>query len=163
MRELLGTLFGLLRLRGGPQDLPASWSLTAVVIAFLIGEQILTAQALEGEQNVPRVLLAAALQFAAVGLLLRMRGKPERLSQTLLALAGTGILVGLLVFAFVAQADPNRNQPLLGLLWFLVFGWSLAVDANIYRHAMEIPLSQAVLVTVMILAVTYVVVEFTFR
>lgn len=163
MNGLVRELFLMLRLRSGPQELPASWALTALVIAIYVGEGIITSQTLGGEDSAARTTLAAGMQFLVVALLLRMRAHPERLPQTLLALAGTGILLGLLAFVFLLQADPETNQPLLALVWFAIFGWSLAVDAHIYRHALGIPLSQGVLVAVVILAVTYLVIQFLFR
>ncbi len=162
MNDLIANLFALLRLRAGPQDLPPSWSLTVVAIVIYLGQGILTGQQLSGEDNVPRTLFSSAVQILAVSLMLRFRGHAERVQQTLLALAGTGILLDLVAFVLLVQADPAQNQPALALIWFLVFGWSLAVDGNIYRHALSIPLAQGVLVAVGLLAVTYVIMQLIF-
>ena len=77
------------------------------------------------------------LQVVAVIVLLQVRKLPERMPQTLSALAGTGIILGALAFGLLLQADPEVNQPLLGLTYLLLVGWSLAVDAHIYRHALD--------------------------
>jgi hypothetical protein len=50
----------------------------------------------------------------------------------------------------------------MALAWFFVFGWSLVVEANIYRHALVIGLPQGILVAVALLALTYIVLHFTF-
>jgi len=163
MNELLQAVFDLLRVRGGPQRLPASWPLTNLVIALFIAEEVLTSQGLGGSSDAGQALLSAALQFSIVAGLLKLRGYPERLGQTLLALAATGIVVGLLAYLLFLQADPSRNQPVLALLWFVVFGWNLAVNANIYRHALVISLSQGVLVAVVLLAISYVAMELVFK
>jgi len=160
---LLRTLPNLLRLRAGPQDLPASWFLTTIVLLIYLGQAMFTSQSLGGEEEASRSAIATAIQFTAVAVLLKVRGHPERLAQTLLALAATGIVLGLLAFLFLVQADPEVNQPLLALVWFAIFGWSLAIDAHILRHALSVTLSTGVLIAVMLLAVTYMVLEFTFR
>lgn len=153
----------LLRLRGGPQDLPSSRPLTVVVIVVYLGLSVLTAQNVGTEDDVSRSLLAIALQFLAVIAMLRWRNCLERLDQTLLAIAGAGVLLGLLAFALLMQADPEVNQPWLALSWFALFGWSVAVDANIYRHALGVRLPIGVLLAVLLLALTYLLLEVLFK
>ena len=48
--------------------------------------------------------------------------------------------------------------------WAHEAGWtrSLAVDAHIYRHSLAISMSQGMLITVGLLAVTYVLMQFVF-
>ncbi len=162
MNGLLTNLLLMLRMRTGPQDLPSSWSLAAVLLAAYLALGMYTGQSLGGDDAVIRSLAINALQIFAVAAMLRVRKFPERLAQTLAALAGTGIILGGLAFLFLSQANPEINQPLLGLAWFAIFAWSLAVDAHIYRHALAISLSQGVLVSVLLLAASYVFVEVTF-
>lgn len=159
MNRLFSNLFNLLFLRAGPQDLPASWPLTATISAVYLAQGILAGQALGAEDSAAESLVAIIIQYSAIAIMLRYRRHTQRLEQTLLAVAGTGIMLGLLAFIFLAQADPEVQQPLLALIWFGIFGWSLAVDANIYRHALSISMAQAMLVTVLLLAGTYVVIE----
>ena len=163
MGGLLGTLVNLLRLRAGPQDLPASWLLTGAALLVYLGQAMVTSQNLGGEEEAARSAIATVIQFTAVAVLLRLRGHPERLQQTLLALAATGIVLGLLAYLFLVQADPGVNQPMLALFWFAIFGWSLAIDANILRHALSVSMSTGVLIAVVLLAATYMVLEFVFR
>lgn len=162
MTDFLSNLINLLRLRAGPQDLPASWALTIMVVAIYLGQGVLTTQQLDSTGDSARTLLSAVLQIVALAAMLGYRRFPERFQQTLLALAGTGIVIGLIAFGLLVQADPDKNQPLLALAWFAVFGWSLLVDANIYRHALAVPLSVAMLITVLLLALTYVIGQFLF-
>ena len=163
MNELFKRLIDLLRLRAGPQDLPASWAITGLVMAIFMGQALITAQNLGGATEAARSVLSVVVQFTAVAVLLRLRKHPERLQQTLLALAGTGIALGLLAYVFLLQADPEVDQPWLALVWFGIFGWSLAVDANIFRHALGITMSTGVLIAVLLLAFTFVVLELAFR
>ena len=163
MNHLLHTVFDLLRLRAGPQDLPADPRLTGMVIVAYVAQAIFTSQALGGENEPTRSLMAIAIQFGAVAAMLLYRRNPERLQQTLMAFAATGIVVSLIAFGLLLQSDPQQNQPLLALFWFLIFGWSLAVDANIFRHALNVSMPIAMLITVMLLALTYLVLELSLR
>jgi len=162
MSGLLSALVGLLRLRAGPQDLPVSWPLTIALFSAYVGVGLVTGQQLGIEDNAGRTLVSAVIQLLVLQALLRFRGVPERLPQSLLALAMTGIVVSLVAFTLLIQADGSGNQPGMALAWFGVFAWSLLVEANIYRHAMVVGLPQGVLVAVALLAVTYVVLHFTF-
>jgi hypothetical protein len=163
MNPLLQSVLGMLRLRGGPGSLPASWSLTLLAFAAYIGQGVLTGQYLEATDNAGRTLVSVAIQVLAAAALLRWHGHAERLPQTLLAFALTGFVVSLVAFGFLMQADGSGEQPLLALAWLAVFGWSLAVDANIYRHALSIPLAQGMLVAVVVLGLTYVVMQLVFQ
>jgi len=162
MNALLVALLQMLRLRSGPQDLPSSWVLSGALIGAYLAVGVFTGHTLGGEDAVFRSLAINALQIFAVVAMLQVRRTPERLAQTLAALSGTGIILSLIAFGFLLQADPDVNQPLLALAWFVVFGWSLLVDAHIYRHALSIKLSTGVLVAVLLLAVSYVFIEVAF-
>jgi len=163
MNELLRTLVGILRLRAGPQDLPASWLLTGGLVAAYLVLGAWSGYTLGEEDSAAATLAIGAIQFVAVYLMLRVRMHPERLAQTLGALAGVGIIFGLLSFLFLSQADPSRNQPVLAIAWFGIFFWSLVVDAHIYRNALSVTMAQGMLVAVLLLAASYVMVEFAFR
>lgn len=159
MTGLVSTLFRLLRLRAGPQDLPTSWPITLAIIAVYLLEGMYSARQLGNDEAAIKSLSITALQFFAVAAMLHVRRFPERLAQTLGALAGTGAILSLLAFLFLLQADPDRNQPILALLWGGIFVWSLVVDAHIYRNALSIGMPQGVLIAVLLLAASYVLVE----
>jgi len=162
VNSLVSTFIKLLRLRAGPQDLPVSWILTTAVIAIYLFEGMYTGRQLGDEDAAIKSLSISVLQFSAVAVMLYVRKYPERLAQTLSALAGTGVILGFFAFLFVTQADPGQNQPMLALAWFGIFIWSLAVDAHIYRNALSISMHQGVLVAVMLLAASYLLIEAMF-
>lgn len=172
MASFANAVFDLLRLRAGPQDLPDNRGLTMMTIGAYVALSVITNQVLGSINNQPpealneptRSLISIALQLGAVALMLISRRQPERIQQTLLAFASTGIAITLLAFFLLLQNDPNQpSQPILALVWFAIFGWSLAVDANIFRHALNLSMPIAMLVTVMLLAITYLVLELAFR
>jgi len=162
MNTLFNGLLSILRLRSGPQDLSVSWSSALPLIAGFLMVGVFAGHQLAEEDSTAISLAAAALQYAAVIVMLAVRKFPERLAQTLSALAGTGIFFTILSFMFLSQADPDRQQPMLAMAWFSVFFWSLAVDAHIYKNALSITMAQGMLVAVILLAASYVLIEFAF-
>ena len=152
----------MLRLRGGPQDLSASWSLTIFLVTAYLLQNLITGQQLEDDNAAAKSLVAMSLQFVVLTGLLYWRRHMERFAQTLSALAGVGIVFNTLTWALLTQSDPVLNQPVLALIWFAVFIWSLFVDANIYRHSLSVDLSVGMLITVLTLAASYVLIEMLF-
>lgn len=162
MNSILMNLAQMLRLRGGPQHLPASWSLLILLLTAYLLQNLITGQQLEDHNAAAKSLLAVCLQIAVLTGLLLWRKHPERFTQTMSALAGAGIFFNVISWALLTLSDPTVNQPLLALVWFAVFIWSLLVDANIYRSALSVPFAMGMLVTVLILAASYVLIEMVF-
>jgi hypothetical protein len=163
MNDFFHNLLGLLRLRAGPQDLPASWPLTMVAIAAYFGQSVLTGQTLGLSNNGNRVLLALAVQILALALVLKFRRCLNRFQQSLLALMLTGLIFGLAFYLVQMQNDPGvAVQPFWALVVIGLFFWGITVDGNIYRHAISDTLPVGVLIAVGIFAVTYIVDYFLF-
>jgi hypothetical protein len=159
---LIRTLFDILRLRSGPQDLPAGAGLSMLLAAAWFTQGVLTDRALDGPDSTPRSLLAIAVQLGAIMLLLNLRGLSARVPQTISALAGTGFMLGLVAFLLLTGIDPTRPQPGLALAYLGLFLWSLAVDGHIYRHAMSIKMSMGVLLAVLIFAANFAITKAVF-
>ena len=152
----------MLRLRGGPQDLSGAWQLTLILVAVYLMQNLVTGVQLEDSNAAAKSFLAISLQVIVLVGLLNWRHHPERFSQTLSALAAVGIFFNLVTWILLTQSDPDVNQPALAMIWFAVFIWSLFVDANIYRHALQVTLSIGVLISVITLAVSYSLIESIF-
>jgi hypothetical protein len=159
---LIRVLLDLLRLRSGPQDLPAATGLAFLLAILYALQGIITDRALDGPDAAPRSLLAIAVQLGAIGALLRVRGQAARITQTISALAGTGVIFGLLAYALLSQAQPGQPQPGLATTYLALFVWSLAVDAHIYRHALSIKMSLGVLVAVLIFGANFIILQAVF-
>ena len=162
MNGILMNLANMLLLRSGPQNLPASWPLMLLLITAYILQNLVTGQQLEDGNAAAKSLIAISLQVLVLTGLLYWRRHMERFAQTLSALAGVGIVFNTITWALLTQSDPALNQPLLAMVWFGVFIWSLFVDSNIYRHSLSVTLSMGMLITVLTLAVSYVVIETLF-
>ncbi len=152
----------MLRLRGGPESLPASWPLLIFLVAAYIVQNLITGQQFEDEHAAAKSLVAISLQVVVLSGLLYWRRHPERFTQTLSAMVMVGIVFNIVTWALLTQSDPTANQPVLALAWFSVFIWSMFVDANIYRHSLSITLSMGMLITVLTLAASYVLIEMLF-
>ncbi len=152
----------MLRLRGGPQNLPASWQLMVLLITAYLAQNLISGEHLEDDNAVAKSILAMSLQVFVLVSLLYWRGHTQRFVQTLSALAGVGVIFNTLVWAMLTQSDPTSNQPLLVLTWFTVFIWSLFVDAHIYRSSLSVTLPTGMLITVLTLAAGYILLEMLF-
>jgi len=155
-------LLDMLRLRSAPQDVPPGWPL-AIGLSFAYIAQGFIADRILGESDgASRSLLAIGVQFALIVLLLNARNFSARLPQTLTALAGTGFIFGLISLLILSRVDPGRPQPDLALFYLILFGWSLAVDAHIYRHALSIKIGTGVLLSVLIFGANFMLLNAVF-
>ena len=162
MQKFFISLANMLRLRGGPQEFSSSWALTIFLVASYLMQNLFTGSQLADSSAGLKSLLAISLQVIVLVGLLNWRRHPERFSQTLSALAAVGIVFNLITWPLLSLSDPDLNQPVLAIIWFAMFIWSLFVDANIYRHALQVTLSIGVLISVITLAVSYSLIESIF-
>lgn len=162
MNGIFISLAKMLRLRGGPQDLPVSWPLAIFMISAYMLQNLITGQQLEDEHAASKSLVAICLQLVVLSGLLFWRRHLERFPQTLSALAGVGIVFNTITWVLLTQVDVAVNQPLLAMTWFTVFIWSLFVDANIYRHSLSVRMATGMLITVLALAASYTLIELLF-
>ena len=160
MQAFLINVANLLRLRGGPQDFPASWSVTILLIGIYLTQNLVTGSQIEDENAIAKSILNMGVQIAAISSLLYWRGHLERLPQSLSALTAVGIAFNIITWVLLSQSNPAVSQPTLALVFIGVIFWSLFVDANIYRHALSVSLSTGALITVLLMAATYTMIEF---
>jgi len=159
---VLINLARLLFLRGGPQHLPASRVLAIFLLAAYVVQNLVTGQQLADEYAAEKSLVAIVLQIVILTGLLRWRNYQARFVQTLSALVGVGIVFNAVTWVLLNQSDPNLSQPGLALAWFGVFLWSLFVDAHIYRHSLSVNLAVGMLITVLMLAMSYIFIDMLF-
>lgn len=160
--RLLLSLLEMLRLRSGPQDMPAGWVFAGIFALAYLAQGFVIDNALSDTDGAPRSLLAIGVQFSLVALLLNIRNFQSRLPQTLTALAGTGFIFGLVSLLILARVVPGEAQADLALMYLGLFGWSLAVDAHIYRNALSINMGIGVLLAVLIFAANFMLLRAVF-
>ena len=128
--------------RAGPEDLPArSGLLQTTLLAYLmVGIAI---NLLDTSWAMSLTVSVADLIFLLAFIWLLFRGYQHlpRLDQTLTALAGCSVLLGILVMPVLAvfyqydETQPMANWLLLILMAIML--WSLMVTAHIIRRALE--------------------------
>ncbi len=139
---LAKTYFYICLLKYRPQDVPASRELLVISVGiyFLLG------YVLAGlDENIVNALPAAMVDtvflLAFTLLLLLLRRMPGRWIQTATALAGTGIVFGLLLMpgiVILSESGPvTLIQQILSILLYLVLIWYVVVLAHIFRHALS--------------------------
>lgn len=172
--QLVQTLSRLMLLRAGPQDLPA-WPLLlhAGVALYLISAMARMLLLNDLLAAFAQGLLGVGVLWAYTRMVLRSRGKPERLTQTLSALLLCGALIGLLMLgplstlvpaletaAAGGELDPAQAPAGAAWLWLMLALWGLFLAGHIYRHALDASLGMGILVAlgyeVVLIAVTTV-------
>lgn len=150
MNPLLARLVALILLRCGPQDLPFDARLLLRLLAlWLLLQLSVQLFLLDGGGGPLQLPLVLGFLLLPIHVLLRLRGRRERFVQTALGFVGASLLFGLAllpVLLVLQGIEPERVQaqgltPLQALAsWaFLIFtAWKLAVDAHLWRHALDV-------------------------
>lgn len=162
MTVILHQLLRIIALRSGPQDLPAGWSMAALMVLIYVALGMLADSMLQLGNSSMRSLFSISLQIIAITLLLQLRGYSQRLPQTITAVAGTGCLFGLVSIVLLAQSSGGSLPAGMATLWLGLFVWSLIVDAHIYRSSLSITMSLGVLLAVMLFALNFIVIDALF-
>ena len=140
MSALLQIFIDLCRLRGGPQDLPAS----RFLMLFSAAAYLLVSLGVSLHEQPPGLALLSAmvdtgLLAALAGVSLWILNKTPRFTQTFTALAGTGTLFGLMGWPLIAwlQTLPEGEPSNLFLLLLGLIIWNIVVIGHILRHALD--------------------------
>ena len=129
-------------LRRAPQDDPLSYSALQWSIAGYALLDLLQAGAgSDWSVSVGMTVLDILVMVLFVWTVLLLGKKSARFSQTLTALAGTGVVLGLLGLPLIllATGAQGAGDPaaVVVLGWLLLLFWSIAVEAHILRHALS--------------------------
>lgn len=137
----LPVMLDILRLRRGPQDLPADVG----TLVFWLGVALVTGMAvgipLYGVAGALALnLLDLAVLYAFIAIVLGMRGFPGRWIQTWTAMAGSGALLGVLMalLMLLGAGDPEAVSPLVVLAMLALLVWLLLVFGHILHQALEL-------------------------
>jgi len=150
MSDLFFRLIGVLLLRRGPQDLPAGApALIVTVLAYLAVTAFNLTRGEGHPTPAPVLLLAVGVPLILTWIVLKIRNLTARWTQTLTALFGSNALLSVvtLPFSLAAGSEPNAG---LALVLLASFFWSFAVDAHIWRQALEISFALALVVTTLL-------------
>jgi len=153
LRVLLGVFVDIILLRRGPEHLPASRALLAVlVVLHIVAYACAYLVFLAALMHLGAAAIWLGNLFSAVLLLLWFRvalqlaGKPERFVQTMIAVFFVSLLGVVLVpmvaalfpYTFAAQPDPAGTPPVALMLFSDVLSlWILAMFTRVVKSAFE--------------------------
>ena len=153
MGALIRPFVHICLLRMGPQDLPSSPALLALVLFShtLVGAFVSAVNLRFGQAIAAGVTDTALLCGLTIALLM-LQELRERTVQTLTALAGAGTVLGFLAYPvslWLRDAHAvDQPSPALTALLLAMLGWSLVVSGHILRHALSAPYYLGLLVSV---------------
>lgn len=161
MPDLLRRLWQLCLLRIGPQELPYSPALSRNLVVAALAIGLVNASVVDSPtpELMFRALVTLGFLVAVPWALLHFRGGVSRLAQTVAALAGSSLLYALAFLPLTLWATGSSGAAavageadaaliFLGWLGLLLTGWKLAINAHIWRHALELPFGGALLLAV---------------
>lgn len=154
MNSIILLFVDLIRLRRGPQDLPASQNLLIatgimLVVTAVLGDHINS----DFTGRLVFALTQVAILTVTVWIVLSLNQKTERAVQTLTAFYGTSTLIQLVVWPFRSwllslgeEAQEQASVPLFVVVLLAI--WSFVVMVHIYRHALDTSRGKAILVSI---------------
>jgi hypothetical protein len=148
MQALLLFFVDLARLKRGPQDLPASSALlallavTSVLLGMLNGAQMFGSVRAALGANLLDLMLTMGMLFV----LLRFTGHAARWQQTTTAFVGLGVLAGLIMMGVRLPAEALGIKDVAVLIDLVLAVWLHVALGNVLRHALEVPLLAGVLI-----------------
>ena len=167
MQSLIFRFFDICLLRAGPQDLPSSLFLLRMVVVLSVIVGVFLNLKTEGlSQSLMISLFNIVWLTAFLYFSLQLRGKLERFRQSLIAMLGTNVILGLLIMPFmyhlVAAEAAGESAPVAFQFFLLLLIWDITVFAHIIRHSLDIRLGYGFAISLGYLILSWTVVEMIF-
>ena len=129
-------------------------------LAYLLTGVLVLQSTIDPEGVIPGMILGLSVQLLFTWAILYSMQRQARFTQTITAMLGVGTLFNLLswpLFHLVADASAVESvQQTMSLLFLLLISWEVLVKAFIYRHAMEIQMASALLLSLCLLFISFV-------
>ncbi|MEE8234055.1 MAG: hypothetical protein V3R41_05195 [Gammaproteobacteria bacterium] len=141
-------------LRKGPQDLPKSSVLLYLCLTlYTVFDVLLTLQARPFEDALLVSLVDVGFLLAVTFLILKQHHLLDRWIQTITALFGTGVILGIFIFPLVYGGAQNQYetwlQQIIILLFLIMIIWNIAVLAHIVRNAISTSLGIGIAIAIL--------------
>ena len=159
MLPLIKTLFDVVLLRKGPEDLPRSWFLFAVIVALWVFSGLASLALIKpiDESDFLLGLFSGAVGIICYASLVLISGHSARLLQTVSAIVGCGALI---TFAFVAEYVlllPFLGETITGLIANLILLWSVPVEGHIIARAIDRHWYIGILIAILVFALQLII------
>ncbi len=160
MGQLISTFWAILRLRLGPQAVPASGFLYWSVIGLhLVTGIMLAGLSMSLGQALLSAFVGTAMVIAVPDTILLLRGLSHRRTQTVTALAGAEVIIGLAALPVTAWflMSTGEGQAIPALISLFLVGWNVAVAAHVLSHALEVPKGLGVVAALIYMAISIII------
>ena len=149
-------------LRSRPQDLPGSRLLLALALgAHLVLGCGVYAFRLPAGEAIGAALVSTTMLVVLVVSLLYINRVMARVMQTMTALAGTDVVIGIAALPVLAWTHANTDalqaSGLPGLLQLVLMFWNFAASGHVLRHALGAPFPVGIMVALMFFVMTLTV------
>lgn len=156
---LLRTLLDIVLLRQGPETIPRSTMLFAMIVGLWLAASVSVLVLIEQYDRDDFVigLLTAAVGLACYAVTVVAAGYPARVQQTLSAILGCGALIS---FAFVAEFvlfQPLFGPSVTGLVAQLILLWSVPVEGHIIARAIGRHWYVGIVIAVLVFILQYII------
>jgi hypothetical protein len=142
--DLFDLFLDICLFRRGPQDVPAGMPLLKLcLLGYGLSGFLVLLLSTPPPVAILQILLDLVLLAGLLQLALLARRHTQRFTQTLSALAGTGTLMGLLalpLMGWIVRQGSDGDIQLPSLLLLGLMAWSIAIMAQILRHALDVPI-----------------------
>ena len=141
-------------LRKGPQDLPKSSVLLYLsLILYMVFDVLLTVQARPFEDALLVSFIDVGFLLGVIFFILKQHHYLDRWVQTITALCGTGVILGIFIFPLVYGGAQNQYetwlQQIIIILFLIMVIWNIAVLAHIVRNAISTSLGIGIAIAIL--------------
>lgn len=159
MLPLIRRLFDIVLLRKGPEDLPRSWFLFALILALWLFSGLASLALIKqiDESDFLLGLFSGAVGVICYASLVVVSGHAERLLQTISAIIGCGALIS---FAFIAEYVlllPFLGEVITGLIANLILLWSIPVEGHIIARAIDRHWYIGILIAILVFSLQFII------
>ena len=152
MQLILRAFFDVILLRKGPEDIPRSALLLALVIGLAIVVNMLFDVVIETAYETDFSLEVATelVKIVSYVIVVMVFGLVSRLMQTMTAMIGCNAILGIVSTGVLMLAQPLGNAELDGVLAWLVIFWLILVEGHIISRAVKLHLVTGIAIAVVI-------------
>ena len=144
-------IINMLLLKTAPQDLPYSKALLGRMIFLYFVTGIIVAGRDDPSLAFAQIMLNTSIILSFGFVVLSSLKLMPRFVQTITALIGTGVVFNLLAWPILAYDDIEQasafSVQMLSLLILMLISWEILVSAHIFRNALNIKTTQAVILS----------------
>jgi peptidoglycan/LPS O-acetylase OafA/YrhL len=156
---LIKTLFDIVLLRKGPEDIPRSSILFILILGLWLFSSLAALALIEQFDDTDFFLglFSAMIGVLCYAVLVAASGHTTRLLQTISAILGCGALISLAFVAEYVLFLPFLGEVPTGLLANLILLWSVPVEGHIIARAIDRHWYIGILIAIGVFVLQYIV------